>query len=100
MLDEAMIRATGEDVVTEELYKRANVTKSPYQGGTFQGNECRRLVQTAASRGWSGAHPLAVYSPLFLSLDRVYTEVFSCKSDLQYSELQGIKHAMQDFVNK
>ena len=38
MLDEA-IRVAGEDVVTKELYKTANVTKSPYQGGTFQGNE-------------------------------------------------------------
>ena len=28
MLDEAMIGATGEDVVTEEFYKMANATKS------------------------------------------------------------------------
>ena len=45
-------------------------------------------------------HLLAAYSPLFLRLDRGNTEVFSYISDIQYSELQDIEHAAQDFLDK
>ena len=69
-IDQSMLRSAGEEVVTEELYRKANVTKSPYQGGTFEGNQCQRIVRSAAASGWSETHPLAPYRPLFEKLTR------------------------------
>ena len=48
-LDDSMLRRAGEDVVQAALYGPANVTKSPYQGGTFQENECRKLFRASGT---------------------------------------------------
>ena len=97
-LDKSMVNAAGEDIVTEELYRPANVTKSPYQGGTFQGNECRRIVRTAASRGWKDPHPLAPYRTLFEIMDKMYSTAFSDRRDLGDTDIAEITDVVHDFV--
>ena len=93
-----MLRIAGEEVVTEELYRKARVSKSPYQGGTFEGNECRRIVRAAASSDWHGQHPLAPYRSLFRSLDQIYNNVFADRFSLNDFEIAKINEEVGQFV--
>lgn len=98
-LDQSMVNRVGEEVVHAQLYRPANLTKSPYQGGTFQGNECRKLVKVAAASNWSEAgHPLAAYYPLFVLLNRVYDSVFTARADLTESDLEEMSCLINEFI--
>ena len=63
-------------------YQRHKV--SPYENGTFQGNECREVSKVAAgSKGNDAKHPLAEYKPFFVVLDENYRTVLTERSSLR-----------------
>lgn len=97
-LDKSMTTKAGEGEM-EAWYAAAKVTKSPYQGGTFEGNECRRLVRAACSSAWSGEHPLTPYLPLFEAFERLYEIVFPSRCDLTDDDLLVIMTCVQEFVD-
>jgi len=97
-LDEAMVKRAGEDVVAE-LYRSANITKSSYQGGTFEGNQCSKLVKAVSQSDWSNGHPLLAFKPLFCSLRQLYEKVFTARRDLHDEEIAEIESLVNTFVD-
>ena len=71
--------------------------KTHYHGGAFEGNECRRLVHTAATSSWEGE--LADYTPLFVTMESLYTVVFAARDQLSDDDLQEIAVVIQEFFS-
>lgn len=95
-LDEAMLRRAADAVA--ELYRVSNITKSPYQGGTLEGNQCYRLVKAVALSEWAGDHPLHAFKPLFCSLHQLYVNVFTARCDLRDEDIAEIEAMVSEFV--
>ena len=87
-------------MVEDLWYQPAQVTKCKYNGGQFQGNECRNLVRTATAseEAWSGA-ALAPFSPLFVSLEVLNQVVFVARLNLTQDDVQEIALVIQEFVD-
>ena len=96
-LDEAMLRRASDAM--NDLYRSANITKSPYQGGTLEGNQCSKLVKTVALSEWAGDHPLVAFKPLFCSLYQIYSDVFRARPYLKDDDICEIESLVSAFVN-
>lgn len=97
-LDKSMsAKASEEDMAA--WYSAAHVTKNVYQGGTFEGNECRRLVRAACKTEWPESHPLAPYRPLFVALENLYSEVFSARVNLTEDDILSVATIIQEFLD-
>ena len=97
MIDEKLSLKHGEEAMIGEWYEPANVRKSVYQGGTFEGNQCKKLIRAAA--GWKRGHKFAEYQPLFQSLLQLVEQVFSVRSDLSDEEILSIALCIEEFLN-
>ena len=91
-----MLRRAADAVA--ELYRVSNITKSPYQGGTLEGNQCYRLVKAVALSEWAGDHPLHAFKPLFCSLHQLYVNVFTARCDLRDEDIAEIEAMVSEFV--
>ena len=85
----------------DKWYRVAHVTKSPYHGGSFEGNECRRLVTAGNAADWSGCGTLLSYRAraLFVALDTLYKVVFSVRLQLTDDDVEEVALVVQEFVD-
>ena len=81
-LDEAMLEKVGAEVLLQVWYGPAQVSKSPYHGAQFEGNECRCLVSTAAAAGDTWKDDLQPFMPLFTSLNTLQDVAFAAREQL------------------
>ena len=82
-----------------ELYHVAKITKSSYQGGTFEGNQCAKLVKAISQAEWASDHTLSVFKPLFCSLHQLYENVFKARRDLKDEEVAEIASLVNALVD-
>lgn len=87
---------TEEDMITY-WYEPSNVRKSQYQGGTFEGNQCKKLIRIAAA--WKRGHKFWEYQPLFLAFQNLVEDVFSVRSELTDEDIFAIALTIQEFTN-
>ena len=67
VLEKMEIKHT-ESIMVKELYEKAKVKKTSYQGGKFEGNEIQKIVKTFNITSWPNKHPFHEYCN-FLSED-------------------------------
>ena len=67
----------GEDMMQNDLYSKAKVNKTKYQGGKFEGNEIQKIINTFHTLIWPNNHPFACYSKLFSALKTTNEFVFT-----------------------
>merc|ERR1711974_385582 len=65
-------------------------------GGTFEGNECRKLIAAAAE--WKPANPLFKYKALMVSFNSMLSLAFSIRYDLTDAEIYEIAEGIHEFV--
>lgn len=96
-IDQKLAEKHSEEDIITHWYIPSNVRKSKYQGGTFEGNQCKKLIRTAAA--WKRGHKFWEYQPLFLAFQNLVENVFSVRSDLSDEDIFSIALTIQEFTN-
>ena len=86
----------GETYLKTELYEKAKVNKTKYQGGKFEGNEIQKIIKTFNQISWSVDHPFASYCQLFFALETTNEYLFSIKTELSDGDITNIALSIQD----
>lgn len=86
----------GLDIVTREWYNSAKVVKSVYQGGTFEGNDCRKLISSATQ--WKPTSPLYKYQTLMVTFNNMINKVFAIRYDLTDEEIYQMSEVIHEFI--
>ena len=87
-----------EAFIETELYKKAKVNKSSYQGGKFEGNQVQSIVKTFNTISWPKDHPFHEYSNLFYALETTNEYVFSIKTELTEDDLSNIDVSIREVL--
>ena len=84
--------------VEMELYKKAKVRKSVYQGGTFAGNEVQKIIKAFNEVVWPTDHPFKIYASLFFVLETINILVFSIRENLSDDDLWEIALSIREVI--
>ena len=84
--------------VEMELYKKAKVNKSVYQGGTFAGNEVQKIIKAFNEIVWQNDHPFKNYVSLFYALETTNILVFSIREHLSDDDLWEIALSIREVI--
>ena len=95
---EKMERKHTEPVVQKELYDKAKVSKTTYQGGKFEGNEIQKIVKSFNMISWPEDHSFKEYEKLFHALETTNEFVFSIKTELTDDDLANIAISIREVV--
>ena len=88
----------GESQMQQDLYEKAKVKKTTYQGGKFEGNEVQKIVKTFNVTSWPIDHPFKEYSKLFHALEITNEYVFSIKTELTDDDLSNIALSIREVL--
>ena len=88
----------GECILKNDLYEKAKVNKTNYQGGKFEGNEIQKIVKTFNSIKWPTEHPFESYSQLFFALETTNEFVFAIKTDLSDEDISNIALSIREVL--
>ena len=87
-----------ESVVQKELYEKAKVNKTSYQGGKFEGNEIQKIVKTFNIISWPNDHPFKEYCKLFYALETTNEFVFSIKTELTDVDISNVAISIREVL--
>ena len=87
-----------ESIMINELYEKAKVKKTCYQGGKFEGNEIQKIVKTFNITNWPYEHPFNEYCNLFNALEVTNEYVFSIKTELTDDDLFNIGISIREVL--
>ena len=85
-------------MIQSNLYEKAKVKKTTYQGGKFEGNECQKIVKKFNEIIWPANHPFNDYSRLFYAIETANEFVFSIRLDLTDEDLSDMAVSIRDVL--
>ena len=97
ILEKMEIKYT-ESFMQKEIYEKAKVNKTTYQGGKFEGNEIQKIVKTFNIINWPNDHPFKEYSNLFYALETTNEFVFSIKTELTEDDVSNIAISIREVL--
>ena len=99
VLEKMEIKHT-QGFIEKELYEKAKVRKTSYQGGKFEGNEVQAIVKTFNKISWPKDHPFIEYCKLFYALETTNEFVFSIHIDLTDDDIVNIAISIREVLNQ
>ena len=90
----------GEAFLQKDLYDKAKVNKTKYQGGKFEGNEINKIVKAFNTISWPNNHPFAAYNQIFFALETTNKFVFTIKTHLTDQDLTNIAISIREVLNQ
>jgi hypothetical protein len=96
-IDQCLLEIFGLELVESEWYIPANVRKSDYQGGAFEGNQCNKLI--IAGSKLSEDKTLFAFKPLFDIFASLLEHVLFARCNLSDEDIVDISQYIIEFVS-